>query len=400
MGHRTMSRRTMSRRTMRHRGSLSIVLACLAMGGCAKPTVVRAARGVTYEGRFIPARAYEAYARGSLAEAEGRFADAVRSYRVAAELDDEGPEPWTRLGAALCKQGHRAEAEDAFDEAVEADATFGAAHREMARCALAAGDTETALEASVLATILDPDDDAAVLVYVDALEQSGRHATAAQTLVARLVGDRASRLLAERLAQLALKLDDRALARMAEEALARSGAAATSVVSAKSPEQRTFLPPVHPNRNDVDAALIAGDLGLARKIATRAKTSQGEIALRAAALGKLETARAQGTLVADADPLDASAAIALLFASSRLDLGAAAARTREMRLDTAPTLARLLFAEALLREVGPDGARALLGPSDLEAERRDPLEEASRKRLIGALRTSPQSKENETRPTQ
>ncbi|NUP12793.1 MAG: hypothetical protein HOW73_42690 [Polyangiaceae bacterium] len=355
----------------------TVALCLLLSAGCEPPKVVRSAGGRVYVGRFIQARAYEAYGRGALAEAEGRLEDAEQAYRTATELDADGPEPWTRLGAVLCRRGNRDEAEDAFSNAIDADATFSVAYRERARCALAAGDAAAALESSELATILDPDDVEAALVHVDALEKAQKHAMAAHLLVARLLEGKPSARVADRLAALAQKLDDRGLARFAADARERANAETTK-----------FTPPRPVDRTAVDAALAHGDLPLARSLATRAKASQGEIALRAAALGKLDLAREQAKLVLDADPSDGSAAIALVLASDRAGIGDAVDRARHARFDRSVPLARLLFAEALVRETSVADARSLVDEAELRTERKDALEEASRQRLRHALASS------------
>ncbi|MBK6516332.1 MAG: tetratricopeptide repeat protein [Polyangiaceae bacterium] len=184
--------------------SALLALAALAMG-CVGRTVTRSADGIVYEGRYISARAYEAYARGVIAEADGRLEEAIRAFRVASDLDDEGPEAPTRLGAVLCRRGDKDEAADAFEDAIDEDPTYAAAYRERARCALASEDPGLAIESAELASILDPDDVDAALLHVAGLERVGRYRDAARLVVARIVGGQRSASMGERLQVIAAK---------------------------------------------------------------------------------------------------------------------------------------------------------------------------------------------------
>ncbi|MBK8936468.1 MAG: hypothetical protein IPM79_02145 [Polyangiaceae bacterium] len=357
--------------------SALLALAALAMG-CVGRTVTRSADGIVYEGRYISARAYEAYARGVIAEADGRLEEAIRAFRVASDLDDEGPEAPTRLGAVLCRRGDKDEAADAFEDAIDEDPTYAAAYRERARCALASEDPGLAIESAELASILDPDDVDAALLHVAGLERVGRYRDAARLVVARIVGGQRSASMGERLQVIAAKTKDRGLARLADEVIAGARAQSRSVGA----EPR-------PTRADIDDALARGDLPGARKLATRAKTSQGEIALRAAALGRYELAREQATLVLDADPRDGPAAVALLVACERKGLADAIARAKDARLREAPVLARLLLAEVIDREVSAADARLVVDATDLATARADPLEELVRRHLAQTLTPAP-----------
>jgi hypothetical protein len=111
--------------------------------------------------------------------------------------------------------------------------------------------------------------------------------------------------------------------------------------------------------------------------------------VRAAALGRAAEAREQAELVLGADPADTSARIALAAAADLAgDPAAVAAAMRAIPArGTAPSpLARLVFAEALARRVGPDAARAWLGPAWPDAPASDdPLLAATAARVRTAL---------------
>lgn len=348
----------------------------LSAVACEPRTVARSASGEVYQGRYIPARAYEAYARGVLFESEGKLADAAEAFRAATELDAEGPEPWTRLGAVQCKRGQAASAEDAFEHATKRGADYAPLRRERGRCALARGDVALALAELRLAEILDPDDVDAAGLLADALAASKDDASLVRYLVAHVLQPRPPDSLIERLEELAAKRKDARLARLAEGA------------RLDHRHRDMALPILEPAvaLARVDDALMAGDLVKARRLSLRARLSAGELSLRAAALGKLDLAREQALLVSDADPEDASSRVALLVLG---DVGAqpallaeAARRGRDAPGTPALSpLGRLLLAETLRRRVGPDAAALVIPADERDRPRSDALEERVRVRF-------------------
>lgn len=359
-------------------GCAIALLLAVGLSGCTSRVVVRSAGGELYAGRFISARAYEAYARGALLEAEGRTDAAILSFREAADLDADGPEPWTRLGALLCRKKSD-EAGDAFDEAARADATFGPLHREIARCHLARKELPDALRESELAMILDPDDDDAALVHIDALLASGENDQAERELVAGALRPAPAGALLNRLAAFG-----RAAKKPALERLARcSGGNCQHEQPGPpgSPRDRGEAP----SAADVDSALEAGDLKGARRVALRAKMNQGTLALRAAALGRFQLAREQASLVALAEPTSIEARIALLASvrpsgdaegyRAAVDLGGLGSTRPLSRLE------RLLLAEAVGRASGAGAASAVLAGEKLDVTSSDAAEQRVAKRL-------------------
>jgi hypothetical protein len=121
----------------------------------------------------------------------------------------------------------------------------------------------------------------------------------------------------------------------------------------------------------VDAALREGDLKLARKLARKTQLVPAEIAVRAAALGKISLAREQAELVLGAEPTETGARIALAVAA---DLARDTALLHRSiagipgaaggALAPPSLLARMLFAEVLHRRVGAEAARLWLGLAD------------------------------------
>jgi len=347
---------------------------------------VRSAGGEIYVGRFISARAYEAYARGALFEAEGRADAAITSFREAADFDAKGPEPWTRLGALLCRK-KSGEADGAFDAARDADATFAPLHRELARCHLARKELSLALEESALAIILDPSDDDAWVVHVDALLANGQNEQAERELVARALLPAASEPLMKRLAAIGRASKKPGLERLARCAASDTLGAACQAANKSSPRpgERTDTPTLA----EVDNAIERGDLRLARRVAMRAKLNQGELALRAAALGRFDIAKEQASLVALADPTSVEGRVALLISASpqndvelysaATDFSAAGAPRSLSRLE------RLLLAEAVGRAAGSGAASAVLAGEKLDPAAKDPAEARVSKRIAAWL---------------
>lgn len=354
---------------------------CLSIGtaGCERHLVPRSADGEVKLGRFIPGAAYEAYARAAVAEQDGHLAEAEAELRRAAELDD-GPETWARLGAVLCKRGRVEESADAFSRAVESDPEASITERELARCALSQDRASAAVEITGRAMLLDPSDDDILAIRADALSKTGDRAGALRLLVSRVVARPAPAELRRRLAALAAELGDTAAARIASDA--------PPSIAWNDPKERALAAPApRPTLADLDGALLAGDRQL-RHLALRAGVSQGELALRACALGLPRAATELSETLAAADPSNAAAVVARAAASDlSADEGALAAAVRvQVDAPAVPLsgLGRLVLAELLARRVDRDAAAAVVA-GELEVPRADALEEAVRVRVRARL---------------
>src|SRR5262249_46255631 len=125
-----------------------------------------------------------------------------------------------------------------------------------------------------------------------------------------------------------------------------------------------------------------------RRAAHHARLPLSEIALRAAALGRLAAAKTQAEVLVGADPSDASARIALAVAADlagNADALAGALTGIPAALTPASPLARLLFAELLDRRVGPAAARDFLGALPGEEAPGDALLEQVARRVRARL---------------
>jgi tetratricopeptide (TPR) repeat protein len=366
---------------------LTLAAAALALAGCAQPTVVRMVDGQPVAGRFIEERAYALYAYAAEAEAHGDHARAAKGYAMAAEVDAESPEIWTRLGAVRCKIAPDA-APQAFERAEMIDASYAPLHRERARCLLARGHTEEAIAEAERAVAEDPDDVEASEVRAMALAQAGRIDEG--ILVMRGVVARRPRATGAWLVLAALSKVK------GDEAMARQAAAR---VAALDPLELPWAQKRFPEFGPLpvlDAALRADDLTAARRLAGKAKQGYADLAARAAALGRAATARAQAELVLGADPADATARVALATAADLAgDPAALAAALRDLPSRSVPLtpLARLLLGELLARRVGDAAARAFLGDGwEALPTAGDTLLQATLARLqsrLGAARATP-----------
>ena len=347
--------------------AVAAALLVVATAACSRPSVVRSAGGELTRGRFIAPQAYEAYARGALAEAEGELDTAAAAYRRAAEIDADGPEPWTRLGAVLCRQGKHAEAAAAFDEA---DDTYAPLRKARARCLLDQGKPALALTEADAALVFDPADEETALLRADILEKSGDRPRAVRELLARLVAYGPRERVAARLAPLARAEGDLGAAGFAGE-----------VLDGGTPRR-----PGTASREALDPARARGDLAAARRLGPRAGVAPGTLALRAVALGHRDIGREQAELVLGADPSNADALVAL-FAATAPKIAPLASPTGPLS-----PLGRLVLAETLLRYVGPETAALAEALTSLESSQ-DPLESRLRARVREAA-----ARPDETRP--
>jgi len=357
----------------------------LALAGCSAPTVVRMVDGRPQPGRYVSEAAYALFGRGASAEAAGDDPGALQAFAVAAEEDPESPEIWLRLGALHCRMAPPAaaappEALADFDRGERADPSYGPVHRERARCLAARGQLDQAIAASERAVALDPDDLSATVLRAEVLERAGVPKDAALVLRALLARRPRSTEGWAALLDLARRTHD---APLAAEAAAKLAVLAPD----RAPALQAEVPALAPLAA-VDAALRAGDLEAARRVAQKARVPWSEVAVRAVALGRAALAREQAELLLGADPQDASARIALAAAADLA--GDPAAIAAAMRLvparSTAPSpLARLLFAEVLARRVSVEAARAWLGAGPEVTAGEDPLTAAAAARVRARL---------------
>ncbi|MEZ4308404.1 MAG: hypothetical protein R3F14_10210 [Polyangiaceae bacterium] len=352
--------------------------------------MIRVVDGREIEGRFVSPRAYALYARGAEAEARGELEGARLEYLAAASDDGGSAEIWTRIGAVTCALGRADESREAFGCAAERAPDYQPLYRERAVCALSQARVapevaSAAFEDAKRALALDPDDEDSALLYARAAEAAG-HPGSAELLLRELVvrspgrvaGWAALRDLARRRGDLAAvaraEISLRALSPASTPWLApgagdgagagarpaSSGGAAPAVASGGVASGG-----VAPGAlAEIDAALARDALSAARKAATRARLPPAELAVRAAALGRAAVAKEQATLVFNADPGSASAAIALAVACDLLhdDAGLSRALSDTSSRTTPPSaLARLLFAELIARRTSADAAATWLG---------------------------------------
>ncbi|WP_437719098.1 tetratricopeptide repeat protein [Sorangium sp. So ce448] len=342
---------------------LTALTALTSTAGCAAPRVARSIDGQIIEGRTIAAHAYALYAIGAEAEARGDLATALEAYELAEDGDPDSADIWTRIGSVRCRLGRGEAAGAAFERARAIEPDYEPAYREQARCDLSAGRLEAALGRIDRAILLDPDRDDGALLRAEILRRLGRTDDARLALRALVVRRPWSTEAWRALHAVAVEAGDRAVAEQAARRLRELAAPGAAVLGRRMPSGGRL--------SEVDEALVLGQLRRARRLARDADLTPAEVAVRAAALGRLGEAREQAELVSAADPASAEALVALAVAADltgdldaltracdALDLSAAAGGPA-----VAPSrLARLLFAELLFRRVGRDAALTWLGP--------------------------------------
>jgi hypothetical protein len=371
-------------KALRGAGALVIVIAA-TLAGCAGPTVVRVVDGREVEGRFVSDYAYALYGRAAYEEAkiaQGRRSDGIASdaragraalaaLEAAVSEDDESAHLWTAIGALRCRDpGADVEgANAALGRAWRIDPEYAPVYREKARCRLTAAlATRDPAQASALraealgaaqeAMRLDPEDLAAVSLAATLLAESGRAPEGLRLLRAVTI-----RRPTSTEAWLALHAFGRAThdAALTERAARRARELSPRLAAQLEAESPALLPLA-----EVDEALRRDDLVAARRHARAAHLTLGELAVRAAALGRAAPARAEAAVVLAADPSDFSARVALAVAADLARDPAAISASMDA-IPAAPAaltqpspLAAVLFAELLLRRVDAGAARAWL----------------------------------------
>jgi protein O-mannosyl-transferase len=87
----------------------------------------------------------------------GRLDDALAEYRAALAIDEQLPEPQSRIGAILTARGALPEARRHLDRALEIDPRCATAHANLAQLLLKTGDDANAIEHARQALQLNPD---------------------------------------------------------------------------------------------------------------------------------------------------------------------------------------------------------------------------------------------------
>jgi len=327
------------------RALAGLCFASLAIACVGDPTVVRVYDGRIVEGAYVAPEAYASYLKGVLAEEAGDLRSALAAYEKTAAVDDEDPEPFTRIGDVHCKLDPKSKAADeAFARALRIDPTYAPALAAKARCAAARGEAAEAValveriapedrsSASLEALFVrlaaqrsDSADDRRARARAIALTVASGHDPAAWgALVAWGRGKADPELLArglEGLVQTAphLQADVESgileLLGMGEAALARRVAATL----ADAPEERGIrnVRDATVARLAVDEALLSGDQERAERRAVRGHVSLSEVAARALVLERAEIARSVARAVVAADPGAGCAAMVLAAAAAR-----------------------------------------------------------------------------------
>ncbi len=356
---------------------LTTALLLLATGCSLGPTtVVRLVDGQEIDGRPVSESAYAAYANGALAEARGDLALAERYYEGALSEDPDSPELWTRLGAVRCARSLPT-SKAAFEHAASVDDEYAPLHRERARCALP-GDPKRALEEAQRAVALDPADDEAVGLVVDALERSGRKGDALTWAIGRALALPTREGAWQRVKSLAAA--DPAVGALADRALAQERERRRAVGLATTPTSCTGSEWL-----TLDRALLSEDLERAQRIAGSCRLPAGQLAVRAAALGAVVAARRQAALVLAADPSNGNALVADMVARD-LSGSTEPAPIADFRSVSPPSpLASWLLAEVVARRVGVEAAKSWLAARGDVGEPQEALERSVATRVRAAL---------------
>lgn len=355
--------------------ALSSFALCLLSAGCAsnESAVTRLVHGQPMPGRYIGFEAYAAYARGVQLETHGQLHEAAAAYAEAADEDPDSPEIWTRLGNVRCTFHDRAAA-GAFREAERLDPSYEPLWRARAHCDLQRRALDAALHHALVALRLDPNEEETTELVATLYEKRGQIAEARRYLDGWATRSPRSVRAFHALRGFAIRQKDALLKERAEAHLRE--------IERRMPARLSSLP--REPFAELDAALAAGDLPLARACAIREHIAAGVLASRAAALGLPKLALQQAEFVLLADPKDAdawAAAVAsadLLGDTTALERSLASRSAHGTELD--PLSVRLL-AEVLGRRVGQEAALVWLRAYGTLPAARDPVERALEQRL-------------------
>jgi len=313
----------------RLRSALLIALAIALLPGCASSRSITRRNGSTVQkGRFIPPEAYAWYARGLHEERNRDFAKAEHSFLSVLSHDEHSGAAWAGLIRLRCDDGGE-KLIDVHRGGTEVGDRPALAHEAMAQCLLQRSASTTderekkkllrrAVSSAKKAMRAEPASLAAHQILVDTLRAGGKEREALQHV-------RSFRLFTH---------------------------------------SRQARPVPEPS---VDDLLRKSDLTEARSRATGAH-SPGELAARALALGKIELAKEQATLVVRAAPGDADS-VAVLHLLGHDQQGKPSYAANSLSL-----VAAVLVSRQLKRIVGADAARNFLSHRAEElAGSNDPL---------------------------
>lgn len=374
-----------SRWSERQSAGAALGIAALVLAGSAchygRGHVVRVVDGQEIEGPFVSVEAYVAYARAAELEAKGRTEEALGAYEFLLQIDSGSVQPWTRIGALSC-QSSWAEAEPAFREALELDASYEPLWVELARCHLRHGRLQAAEQAANRAVKLAPTDFDANILLVQALERAGRIRQASRWLRGFALQGGATVPVQREL--VAFERRHGALLPRLTSSDQGSPETAGARAPGEDPKGEAPLQPLAA----VDFHLSRSELAEARRHAAAAGLTHAEVALRAVALGRSDIALSQAWLVLGADPTNADAWIAALAAADlERDPGELERAVECLAPETTRPgrLGALLLAEVLLRREGPGAAASFLEGYGPLGPAEDGLERELSQRLAARL---------------
>jgi tetratricopeptide (TPR) repeat protein len=375
---------------------LGVAWLVLGVAGCAaEDKVVRVIDGRPVAGDFVPAEAYAAYLRASIADAAGDLPGAIEAYSVAVTLGPSDPGPLAKLGDARCRRDPAdPRASAALEKALAIDPEFEPALEASARCAERRHDPRAAVEHALRAMKADPAaaEPLATLARLEPEERGPRSEELRARLVAMTLVDGTNAVAWEALAAWARAhgdalLEARALSRVelrtggreVREAIARmvgegNIVAARTLARAVVGESRTSEIDARTARLAIDAAIVEGDLAGARRIALHAGVSDVVVAARALLHGRRAEAGAIARELAGAD--DRALAPRLIAGAAE---GSAQAAPRALAPTDGPLAPEvwLAYGAALLRAGSAKAAQvALAGLSRAPVVAGDALEAA------------------------
>ncbi len=300
----------------RARYLVAFASSALISTGCgAGQTTERVFHGRSVVGPYIEPGAYAAFAEGTYLEQRGEWNAAELAYRRALDLDSKSPSTWTRLAALACRKDLKRALAAFHTEGIARD--YAPAWEERARCLHQHGETKSALAAAERAVMLEPGNAGANLLIADIYRAESKPAEASAWLFAWVLSSPEAASHWKALYERATRIRDKPLARLARQELARRSRVGaediTSIHSTSDTRGEGASGSEHADatiseRGDIDARSSSSDeVG-----------SSLSSALDATARGQPALALSRADLLLKANPDDADALVAALFASLML----------------------------------------------------------------------------------
>ena len=301
---------------------VNLLISCGSVA-CTQGTVLRVRSGHAYEERAIDSRAYAAYARGRLYEARGDTKRAAEQYEGVLLADPNAAEAWVRLGALHCVPDPEL-ATNAWLKAEQLDPELPQLWLEKSRCELKHQRYEDSLKFAKLAVRFEPSSVAGAALIASAAAKLDRpHEGIKWLWGATALNPMSADAWQILLGSAELSESDRRYVARQLTRLRPPGASAIAPVystpAGAAPAMRKAW--VASQEQELQQALVAGDIAESRRIATLLGINPNQLAERAMSSGSYAIALSEADMILNVDDDNTFAWIVGLVAADRIGDG-------------------------------------------------------------------------------